>query len=182
MLKIVLAAIQVFSGQGSLTYSVILETTEFCLIELDDQIVLVFFGSNSIADWLDNLSFFKTNLDSFPIGWHTQAIAAFQQTQHHKITYVVGYSRGAAIALIYSYYFNVQAIGFSTPNISKKLRYWKIKPVLISSLNDPIRCVPFGYKLPGNYIALHIEDGGHFWYKDKFSPEVKKSCEKHTGH
>jgi hypothetical protein len=175
MLKIVKAAIQVFSGQGNLTYSVILETTEFCIIRLDNETILVFFGSDSLADWLDNLSFLKTNTDSFPRGWHTQAINAYKETQSYGIDYVVGYSRGAAIALIYSYYFNIQAIGFSTPLISKKVRYWKIKPLLISSLNDPVRILPLGYKLPGSYIAVHIEHGGHFWYKNKFTVEAEIS-------
>lgn len=175
MVKVIHAAIQLFAKEGSEIYTIILETKEYSIIKVENDFVLVFFGSDSFADWIDNFTFFNTNLDSFPKGWHNQATEAFQKVVEYKIKYVTGYSRGAAIALIYSYYFNVQAICFSTPRVSKSLRYWNIKPLLISSLDDPVTIFPLGYKNPGSYIMINIEKGGHSWYKNKFTTEVNFS-------
>lgn len=170
MLKIIAAATQVFTGERK---DLLLKTSEYCLIEVDNEIILVFYGSNSLSDWLDNFAFFKVNVDSFPKGWHNQAVSAFKDLAQYSIKYVAGYSRGAAIALIYSYYFGIQAICFSTPRVSKKLKYWRIKPIIIGCLNDPVRLVPFFYQMPGNYIAVCVDKGGHFWYNGKFETAVK---------
>lgn len=171
MIKSLLIAIEIFST-GS-TDKVIFKNGDYYLVQVESEFILVFTGSNSLADWLGNLQFLRTNVDTFPKNWHTTAIAAWDKTRDYKIKYVIGYSRGAAIALIYSYYFNVQAIGFSTPNVSRSVRYWTIKPILIGCLNDPVRLVPPFYYLPGSYIAVHTEKGGHFWTRNKFSTEIK---------
>jgi hypothetical protein len=172
MLEAVQAIIKVFTNEPG-NYSVVVKSEEYCVIEVLGECILIFYGSNSIADWFDNFAYFKTNLDSFPVGWNSQAITAFKEVARYNIKYVAGYSRGAAIAVIYSYYFNVQAIAFSSPRVSKTLRYWAIKPVLIGSLNDPVSLVPLFYKFPGNYIVINIESGGHFWHRGKFTDAVK---------
>jgi hypothetical protein len=170
MLKVINAATQVFTGENT---NCLIKTAEYCVIEVDSELALIFFGSDSLPDWLDNFAFFMVNVDSFPKGWHNQAVIAFKDLIDYPIKYVIGYSRGAAIALIYSYYFNIQAICFSTPRVSKILKYWTIKPVIIGCLNDPIRLVPFFYQMPGNYIAVYVDRGGHFWHEGKFDTAVK---------
>lgn len=176
MLKAILTAIQIYTREGSETYTVLYQDPNFIVVKISTkEIVAVFYGTDSLKEWADNLRFGLINKDGFPQGWHNVAIHAFKEFQLNNIKpdYVIGYSRGAAIALIYSYYFNVKAIGFSTPRINKQLLYWQQKPILIGSLNDPIRYVPLGYKLPGAYTAVHLSSGGHFWTKDKYTAEVK---------
>ena len=173
MIKAIIAVADFFSTGISKKYSVLIEKEEYCLISVNGELILVFYGSNSIADWLDNFAYFNTNIDHFPKGWHNQAMAAFIDLKGYKIKYVGGYSRGAAIALVYSYYFNVQAICFSTPRVSKRLKYWRYTPVLIGSLNDPVKFFPLFYKFPGCFLAIYTESGGHFWSRGKFESEIK---------
>ncbi len=176
MLNSVLTAIQIYTREGDLPYKVLYQHPDFLIIETkENKIVLIFYGTDSLIEWADNFRYGMLSEDSFPKGWYLAAISAQNliATKGFILDYVIGYSRGAAIAVIYSYYFKIQAIGISTPNISKELLYWDIAPVLICSLNDPVRLVPFGYRAPGNYIVIFIESGGHFWTPGKFTAEVK---------
>lgn len=173
MLKAIIAIADFFALEKSTKSSILIEKEEYCLVSADGELILVFYGSNSLADWLDNFAYFNTNVDNFPKGWHNQATAAFIDLQGYKISYVCGYSRGAAIALIYAYYFDLQAICFSSPKVSKTVKYWKYVPILIGSLNDPVRLLPFFYKYPGCFIYISAEKGGHFWHKSKFQSEIK---------
>jgi hypothetical protein len=176
VLTALLIAIQIYTQEGLIPYWVLYQDPDFIVIKTESQeTVAIFYGTDSIMEWVDNFRFGLLNKDGFPLGWYNVAINAFQNlyAKGIKPDYVIGYSRGAAIALIYSYYFNVQAVGFSTPRVNKNLVYWGVKPVLIGSLNDPVRHVPIGYKLPGAYTAVYLESGGHFWSKDKYTLEVK---------
>lgn len=173
MLKAIIAIADFFALEKSTKSAILIEKEEYCLISNSGELILVFYGSNSLADWLDNFAYFNTNVDNFPKGWHSQATAAFIDLQGYKISYVGGYSRGAAIALIYAYYFDLQAICFSSPKVSKTLKYWKYAPILIGSQNDPVRLVPLFYKYPGCFLSIRVEKGGHLWAKDKFQSEIK---------
>jgi hypothetical protein len=177
MLNAVLTAIQIYTREGDLSYTVLYQHPDYIVIKTkEDKTALIFYGTDSIMEWADNFRYGILSTDSFPKGWYSAAISAHECMAKNKfvLDYVIGYSRGAAIAIIYSYYFKVQAVGISTPNISKKLLYWALAPVLICSLNDPIRLIPIGYRAPGNYIAIFISAGGHFWTPGKFTTEVKK--------
>ncbi len=176
MLTALLTAIQIYTREGQMPYKVLYQDPDFIVIETEnDDIVAIFYGTDTLMEWVDNFRFGFLNKEGFPLGWYEVAINAFQNlyAKGIKLNYVIGYSRGAAIALIYSYYFDVQAVGISTPRVNKNLIYWKLKPILIGSLNDPVRYVPIGYKLPGAYTAIYLESGGHFWSKDKYTLEVK---------
>lgn len=173
MIEAITAIADFFSVEKSTKSAVLVEKEEYCLISNNGRLILIFYGSNSFADWVDNFSYFNTNVDCFPKGWHNQATEAFIDLNGYEISYVAGYSRGAAIALIYSYYFDVQAICFSSPKVSKNIKYWKYIPILIGSLNDPVRFLPLFYKYPGCFIYISTEKGGHFWHKSKFQSEIK---------
>ena len=148
MLKTIIALTEFFTEKSSKKFAVLIEKEEYALVAVNGKYTLIFFGSDSFKDWLENFSYLRVNHDGFPVGWTGQATSAFLDLQGYKITYVSGYSRGAAIALIYSYYFNVQAIVFSPPKISKTLLYWPLIPIIIGSINDPVRFLPFGFNRP----------------------------------
>jgi hypothetical protein len=179
VLDAVITAIQIFTRDGNRAYSVLYQHPDFIVIKTkSNKTCLIFYGTDSFEEWIDNLRFGLVSKESFPRGWYLSALLAQSLVGHLKPDYVIGYSRGAAIALIYSYLYDVQAIGFSSPNISKRLLYWKYRPVLIRSLNDIVSLVPLGYRLPGNYLAIYIENGGHSWYKNKFTMTVLKHLKK----
>lgn len=175
MLCSILTAIQIFTKDGAINYQVLYQHSEFIVVKTsDEKIAAVFYGTDTCHEWLDNLKFGLLSKESFPYGWYSQAVNTnnILNANNLAIDYAIGYSRGAAIAVIYSYLYDIQAVGISTPNISKKLLYWKNTPVLIGSLNDPIRFVPVGYRKPGNYRAIYMETGGHYWHKGKFKIEI----------
>ena len=173
MLKTIIALTEFFTEKSSKKFAVLIEKEEYALVAVGGEYTLIFYGSNSLSDWVENFSYPKVNQDGFPIGWTGQASSAFLELEGYKITYVSGYSRGAAIALIYSYYFKAEAIVFCPPKVSKKLLYWPLIPIVIGSLDDPVRFLPFRFYRPGCYITLDILGGGHFWKSKKYKSEIE---------
>lgn len=175
MIKSILAAIKIFSRLNTQTdYRVLYLSAEFIVIEVENKISLVFFGSDSWSDWVDNFYYRKVSALGFPLGWEKEAIAAkiVIDSLGFSLDYAIGYSRGAAIALIYGYINYVETIAFSSPKVSKRLLYWTKTPIIIQSQNDIIPLVPLGFYYPGNYSYLSIPLGGHFWSKDKYVNEI----------
>ena len=164
MLEVILIALQVFSRVGTERYITMYQTPDYIVVRtMRGSVVALFYGTDSFREWLGNFQFLKRTKDDFHKDWHDGAIEAYTtfSSLGYEINYVVGYSRGAAIALIYSYYFNTQAIAISAPKISKKLKFWKVPPLLISTLNDPVNWVPPGFHRPGSYTQITSTAGSH---------------------
>ena len=178
MLQAILLAIQIYTREGDYKYTVLYQDPQYIVIEVENgDVILVFYGTRSLSEWYENWQFKIVNRDGFPAKWFDKAVETYLTLTKLSITpkYVIGYSRGGAIALIYSFYFRIAAVAISPPKVSSRVRYWAIKPVIIGSLNDPIRFVPLFYFLPGSYIAVFTAKGGHLWQLDKFTEEVKFS-------
>lgn len=155
--------------------SYILKDENWALVTINNYNILAFYGTDTTIEWVDNLNFLTRNPEGFPLGWATEAFTALFKVAKYHIDYITGYSRGAAIALICSYYVPSKCLAFNCPRISYDLLYWKVTPLLIHAVNDPLLNFPIGYYHPGNYIQMAISKGGHSLKINNFHEEFYKA-------
>jgi hypothetical protein len=137
------------------------------VIRVEREEVLIFLGTNSFWAFLDNFRFYLLTANGFPLGWYISATKANELVGDYNIKEVYGYSRGGAIALIYSYLYKLPCATFASPRVCKYEIDWPIAPILISCKDDIITRTPPGFYHPKNKNAIALDCHGHFWNRNK---------------
>jgi hypothetical protein len=140
--------------------------------------VLIFLGTNSLWTFLDNFRFYLLTSQGFPLGWYISALSTYQQVKDYNIIEVYGYSRGGAIALIYSYLYKLPCATFASPKVCSFELDWPIEPLLFSCKDDIVTKLPIGFYYPKNKNVQELDCCGHFWNKDKALLLPKGSCQR----
>lgn len=172
---VVKLAVQIFTGEGDENYEVLYQGTFFNIIETKyNEVVVVCFGTRTIKEQIDNFKFKLITDDGFPAGWKIASDVITNKLLELELSpnYAVGYSRGGAIAMIYSYYTGVQAIVFSPPKVCKVLRTWPVSPLIFYCMDDIVINIPPGFYYPSNFCTKILRRGGHFWEKGKYLNDV----------
>lgn len=144
------------------------DDTQFSIIDNEDEFIIVFYGSNSDADWRNNFNFFKKPYKNMEVPFHVHRgfLKAWKLINDHFLALVkdvdkpitiIGHSYGAAIATLCmeDIWFNypekrvdLKLITFGAPRVIGWYNYRKIKERWSNTINycnriDIVTNVPF---------------------------------------
>ena len=74
MLKTIIALTEFFTEKSSKKFAVLIEKEEYALVAVGGEYTLIFYGSNSLSDWVENFSYPNRIKISFAI---IESIAIF---------------------------------------------------------------------------------------------------------